>query len=126
MRTQTRTRQFREGWTEIELMPGLPFTEGTKSWRKGNLKVLYSPKEFHTEQDLGGGYWKHLSISHPRRHPFWDEILDARYAFFDDDETVIQIMPPKSEYVNLHPNCFHLWAKIKETPCSTNLAVEKK
>lgn len=104
----------KNGWQQYELMKGLPVTEGTTSWRKGNLKVLYSPKELHTETDLGGGYWKHLSISHSRRYPFWDEIIDARYNFFNEDETVIQIMPPKREYVNFHSNCFHLWCRIKE------------
>jgi len=106
---------IRNGWSEVPLLPGIPVTGGTTSWRKGHLKVLFSPKELHTETDLGGGYWKHLSISHPRRYPFWDEILDARYAFFSNTETVIQIMPPESEYVNLHPNCFHLWSPIRES-----------
>jgi len=101
----------KNGWLEVPLIQGLPVTDGTTSWRKGNLMVLYSPKE---ETDLGGGYWKHLSISHHRRYPYWDEILDARYNFFNEDETVIQIMPPKREYVNLHPYCFHLWAKLRE------------
>lgn len=101
------------GWEQVELIRGLLVTEGTTSWRKGSLKVLYSPKERHTETDLGGGYWKHLSISHPRRYPYWQEILDARYSFFEKTDTVVQIMPPENEYVNLHPNCFHLWSPIK-------------
>ena len=104
----------RNGWRQVALIPGLPLTEGTTFWRKGNVQVLFSPKELHTEAELSGGYWKHLSISHPRRYPFWQEILDARYTFFEDTETVIQIMPPGSEYVNFHPNCFHLWSSIKE------------
>jgi hypothetical protein len=32
--------------------------------------------------------------------------------FWDDEETVIQFHPKKSEYVNTNPNCLHLW-KIK-------------
>ncbi|MBU2060078.1 MAG: hypothetical protein KKB38_20400 [Gammaproteobacteria bacterium] len=104
----------KNGWQEIELIKGLPFTEGTTSWCKNNLKVLFSPRELHTETDLGGGYWKHLSISHPHRYPYWDEILNARNTFFSEIETVIQIMPPTKEYVNFHPNCFHLWSKISE------------
>jgi len=104
----------KNGYEQIEIIRGLPVTEGTTSWRKGSIKILYSPKELHTETDLGDGHWKHLSISHPKRYPFWHEILDARYAFFDDGDTVCQILPPKSEYVNLHPNCFHLWSPIRE------------
>ena len=101
------------GWQEVE-MPDVPVAENTTAWRKNNLRLLFSPKELHSETDLGGGSWKHLSISHPKRYPYWDEIIDARYTFFNEDETVIQIMPPRREYVNFHQFCFHLWSKIKK------------
>ena len=29
--------------------------------------------------------------------------------FFDHEETVMQLHPPVSEYVNIHPYCLHLW-----------------
>jgi hypothetical protein len=50
----------------------------------------------------------HLSISRTDRYPSWDEIKEARYALLPDDCTMAMLLPPKSEYVNLHPNCFHL------------------
>lgn len=50
----------------------------------------------------------HLSISHPARYPTWDEIAEARYKFLPDALTFALYLPPKAEYVNLHPNCFHL------------------
>lgn len=50
----------------------------------------------------------HMSISHAKRYPTWDEIRDARYRFVDGNVTMAMLLPPKSEYVNLHPNCFHL------------------
>jgi hypothetical protein len=54
------------------------------------------------------GRW-HMSISHPKRYPSWDEIKGARYKFLPTHIHVAMILPPPSEYVNLHPNCFHLW-----------------
>lgn len=55
------------------------------------------------------GYW-HLSVSHPRRYPTWDEIYTAWYDLIPDAGQVegAIILPRKSEYVNLHPNCFHV------------------
>jgi hypothetical protein len=63
----------------------------------------------------------HLSISHrsrllspfdgspiPGRYPTWDEIAHARYALLPDDRTFGILLPPKAEYINLHPTCFHL------------------
>ena len=50
----------------------------------------------------------HMSISTPNRYPTWDEIKQARYDFVPDEVTMAMILPPKSEYVNLHNFCFHL------------------
>lgn len=52
-------------------------------------------------------FW-HLSISCRDRYPTWDEIKAARYDLIPDEVTMAQMLPPKKEYVNLHPNTFHL------------------
>jgi len=56
-----------------------------------------------------GGGWDHVSVSLPNRCPNWVEMEATRRAFFDDDETVIQIHPPLTDYVNCHPHTLHLW-----------------
>lgn len=56
--------------------------------------------------EVGLGW--HLSISHPERYPTWNEIRDARYDLLPDEVTMGMLLPPRAEYVNLHPNCFHL------------------
>lgn len=53
------------------------------------------------------GTW-HLSIAHPKRYPAWDEIAEARYRLLPDDIVVAMILPPKSAYINIHPNCFQM------------------
>ena len=101
-------------WTETEVNQQLSdmvlsgiLSPGTRQWMKGNVRVLFSPNEQHLD-----GIWKHLSISLTHRYPTWDEILDARYTFFDENDDVVQILPPRSEYVNFHNNCFHLWSPV--------------
>ena len=54
------------------------------------------------------GQGLHMSIAHPTRYPTWDEVADARYALIPDGVTMVMVLPPSSQYVNLHPNCFHL------------------
>lgn len=61
---------------------------------------------------VDGGDW-HLSISHPTRYPTYEEIKQARYQFIPNEVTMAMIFPPKEQFVNLHPNCFHLW-QIKD------------
>jgi hypothetical protein len=73
---------------------------GAKRYTIGkNLQVLvgWSP-----------GGW-HLSISHARRYPTWDEIAHVRDKLLPAGKTFVMVFPTPEEYVNLHPYCFHLW-----------------
>lgn len=57
--------------------------------------------------EMGG--WEHVSVSIRRRLPNWMEMSFVKDLFWGGDECVIQFHPPKSEYINNHPNCLHLW-----------------
>lgn len=61
-----------------------------------------------------GGGWEHVSVSFTTRCPTWDEMCKIKDVFWNDDECVIEYHPPKSEYVNIHPYCLHLWRKCGE------------
>mgnify|MGYP006874677943 CR=1 FL=1 len=61
-----------------------------------------------------GGGWEHVSVSYRRRTPTWDEMCKVKDMFWNDNETVVQYHPKKSEYKNLHPYCLHLWRKRGE------------
>lgn len=56
--------------------------------------------------------WDHVSLSLPNRCPNWSEMCTVKDLFFDAEETVIQLHPPLSSYVNVHPYCLHLWRPV--------------
>ncbi len=62
-----------------------------------------------------GAGWEHVSVSitstqrKVERCPTWEEMCYVKNLFWHEDETVIQIHPAKSEYVNNHEYCLHLW-----------------
>ena len=60
--------------------------------------------------------WEHISISvrenGKSRTPTWDECCRMKAIFWDEEDCVIQYHPPKSEYINNHPNCLHLWRPV--------------
>lgn len=78
---------------------------------KGSFKkfcVLVAP----TSED-----WQHVSVSLPDRCPTWDEMNFIKELFWGEDEIVVQFHPTKSEYVNNHRYCLHLWNhKSIQTP----------
>lgn len=56
-----------------------------------------------------GGGWDHVSVSLKHRCPTWSEMCFVKSLFFKDYEWVMQLHPPKSENVNYHKFCLHLW-----------------
>lgn len=67
--------------------------------------------------------WEHVSVSfrpekrlkQRRRTPTWDEMRLAKDLFWGEEETVMQLHPPKSTYVNNHPYTLHLWRPTNAT-----------
>lgn len=58
-----------------------------------------------------GRGWDHVSVSHPYRTPTWQEMCEIKRLFFKEEETVIQYHPARSNYINIHDHCLHLWRK---------------
>lgn len=61
--------------------------------------------------------WQHVSVSFGpdnKRAPSWELMCRIKDLFWEPEEAVIQIHPPKSDYVNNHPGCLHLWRCLDE------------
>lgn len=59
--------------------------------------------------------WEHVSVSTGERCLTWEEMCFIKELFWNDDEAVMQIHPPKNEYIKNHPYCLHLWKPISQT-----------
>jgi len=53
--------------------------------------------------------WDHVSISREDRTPTWAEMCYIKDMFFEPTECVMQLHPPRSEHINVHDYCLHLW-----------------
>jgi hypothetical protein len=78
----------------------------------GQINGAYRIGYFAVIASDGQG-WEHVSVSLRDRTPTWDEMCIIKDLFWDEHETVIQFHPKKSEYVNRHPYCLHLWKPSK-------------
>lgn len=89
----------------------------------GIFKVFVKGKSFQVIASNGGG-WEHVSISKQNRCATWEEMCAIKDMFFDETECVVQYHPPKSDYVNTHPYCLHLWRPTtQEIPLPPTLFV---
>jgi len=85
------------------------------------LDTIYSTggTSFMIRASWGLG-WEHVSVSIPRttspikRTPTWGEMCMIKDLFWFPEETVIQFHPAKTEYINMHKYCLHLWRPTKE------------
>lgn len=60
--------------------------------------------------------WQHVSVSFgqdDKRYPSWEVMCAVKDLFWEPEDVVVQFHPQKSNYVNNHPGCLHLW-------CCTN------
>jgi hypothetical protein len=68
--------------------------------------------------------WEHVSVSLPNRCPNWPEMCFVKDLFWDAEETVMQLHPPKSQWISNHPYCLHLWLPLDvEIPLPPDIAV---
>lgn len=71
------------------------------------LKTPGKPRLFAIASDGAG--WEHVSVSRKDRCPTWEEMCAVKDLFWDPEDAVVQFHPPRSNYVNNHPFCLHLW-----------------
>jgi len=78
----------------------------------GFFTFWFSGYEVYCQASDGIG-WEHVSVTFNRkRTPPWEIMNHVKDLFWDEEDVVIQIHPPKSQYVNHHPYCLHLWRPI--------------
>lgn len=59
--------------------------------------------------------WEHVSVSILGRKqltPTWMEMDHVRGLFWEDEDVVIQYHPKRSQHVNNHPGCLHMWRPL--------------
>lgn len=83
---------------------------GLTAWRdtKTGMTIIES-----TERP-DGREWYHVSFSFPDHLPTYDDLQRVRKCFIGEAYTALQIFPPKSEYVNFHQFCLHLYVCLSE------------
>lgn len=76
--------------------------------------------DYEYRVQVSDGEWEHVSITvapHNKkatRCPTWEEMCYIKELFWEPEDVVIQFHPKKSEYINMHPFCLHLWRSIDQ------------
>lgn len=92
--------------------PEAPRGWKSQPWGSGMqyVRVLTRESVLLTVGRHDGRRWIHFSMAHPSRVPHFSELRDYKNWFIGADRKAIQVLPPTSEYVNIHPYCLHLFS----------------
>jgi hypothetical protein len=76
----------------------------------GMFRFMVGNKPIRVIASDGEG-WQHVSVSieGDKRCPSWEVMCEIKDLFWNQEDWVAQFHPAKSQYVNNHPGCLHLW-----------------
>ena len=63
--------------------------------------------------ELDNKAWLHVSVSREHKIPSYQDLLFAKNTLIGAEKKAIQVFPPATEHVNIHPYCLHLWSCLE-------------
>lgn len=113
---------FGETGPHLSFLPHvLPVGYTTDEVSEDGAKYVYRGMHgYHTvivsaAVELDGREWLHVSVATPSKLPSWDLLKFVKEIFIGRNRQAIQVIPGEAKYVNIHPNCLHLFACLSES-----------
>ena len=88
---------------KIFMESSLVENEYWKGWKFNGLSVIASVGKYN------GVEWLHVSFSRRSRMPTYDDLQLVKREFIGNNKKAVMVFPEEKNYVNIHPNCLHLW-----------------
>jgi len=97
---------------------GSPYPYNSRMWKHKTipLYVIWSIATTNI-----GSRWHHLQITHNDRIPSYDDLIKVKNEFLGYEIEAYQVLPKKSDYVNICDKCLHIWSPLSERECVVNL-----
>ena len=112
MKNLRKLDKYRISMEHFGIIEDDPSKEGFFEMRVGN--------DFYSVVASTGAGWDHVSVSGRYGIPSHEVVSSVKDRFFNSDEVAVEIHPKKSEYINNHSRCLHLWR-----PTNAKLPVPK-
>ncbi len=111
--TKLRIEEYLEG---LSVPPGWDIVQDGidgRLWRRrdNRMSVLAS-----IAVELDEKQWLHLSIAHPSRMPTYKELVYLKRHWAGEDRKCIMVFPPRTEHVDFHHFCLHLFSCLEDDP----------
>lgn len=94
-------RVYPEGWRIVQ-----PWGDGYGLEERSGLRVLVSTAPYEDRE------WMHVSLSRKDRLPSYADLQYVKEVVIGNDRWAAQLFPPRTDHVNLHQFCLHLWVPL--------------
>ena len=102
------------GWQEVHTgawTGGVSDREYARAYKKHDTVLVLMSCATQTD----GKRWLHVSVSRRNKEiPTWQLMCEIKDVFIGPERTALQVMPPRSQWVSIHPGCLHLWACLDD------------
>lgn len=65
---------------------------------------------------IDGQVWRHLSVATTSGIPSYTMMAGIKRWLLGDEGKAIMVFPPRSEHINIHQHCLHLWEPVGHDP----------
>lgn len=107
-RTTLLNRSLPQGWT-VEQLPR-HVEEGYDTYRYVAPTGLCVIETIRPYED--GKTWQHVSVSYGDHLPSWADLSMVKRIWMGNETTALQVFPPASRWVSIHPYVLHLWRSL--------------
>jgi len=101
------------GWQELDTGPILAVRNrnyGRAYVKHGTTRVVVGCAQY-----ADGKRWLHVSVSRRNQEiPSWMLMSEVKDLFIGPERTAIQVHPPRSKHVSIHPGVLHLWCCLDD------------
>ena len=97
---------------KISILPSTYYDNGIQNLLQ---RVYYRRRDgmsvIVTEESHEGKWWQHVSCAFNKKGklPSWNDLKEVKNIFIGRFKKAIQILPNEKNYVNIHPQCLHLF-----------------
>lgn len=64
--------------------------------------------------EIDNNPWIHLSVSRKKSLPSWNDLVKVKELFLGEELCAVQVIPPRSEYINHHEYCLNIFARMDD------------
>ena len=101
-----------------------PWATGPEAGNNGLFLVKLARNQVLRVIASDGEGWEHVSVSRRDRCPSWEEMCAVKELFWGPEDTVMQLHPPRSQWISNAEFCLHLWRPVGvEIPMPPSLMV---